>query len=122
MTRHAWAPHADGRLLANRAGLCRPCTRLLRQLTTSISVRAAYAFGDWPPRSPLARVADGIRYQARPGTSPPLEPVWDGIGVYARSGRDDPRCRHCGLDQLGHDPANGEACDELALRAAWGDR
>ena len=61
MTAHAWAPHAESGLpvgRVGRAGLwprCRPCTRLLRQLTGAISVRAAYAFGDWPPGETLSQ-------------------------------------------------------------------
>ena len=78
MTAHAWAPHAENGLPASRAGLwprCRPCTRLLRQLTSAISVRAAYAFGDWPP----APAPDSYAYLRRIAqTDPVLARYMDG--------------------------------------------
>jgi len=68
-------------------------------LRRAISVRAAYAFGDWPPAS------------ARQSYGPSYDPIV-------------PRgpCRHCGLVAVYHSPRTGWACSELALRAAGGDR
>ena len=138
MMRHAWAPAIDGRLLANRIGLCRPCTRLLRQLTTAVSVRAAYAFGDWPPRGTVGPGRPSPTVPTVPDPEPaflrpygPAVASWvsasrrsnlerDGVLSYTPIDRVNRCCRWCGEREEYHDGAE-RRCGELALRAAWGD-